>query len=203
MGNFRCRTHAFRGQPARCSGGASESRPGLVQVLSEDLVAQLKALVADGQTVTRCGCRHARDLISTLTAEAALRRLVLAAHPPDGGDGGAGRLRLPGDHRVRAAHTTVADIDLRPGDQVPDLPLTAPAERARRRVLRGHLGHITAASPGAIRPAGFDSAHDAGGEQPRRMPGLWRHRRRQCIRHIRSITRSSGKKGSSTFLTTL
>src|SRR5215472_13217729 len=100
---------------------------GLVQFFGDDLVAEPDALVADLRVTRRC---HRRDLVASLAAEAAPFSAVRITHLRDGGDGRAGRLARGGQDRVHAADALVADVYARPGDQLLDLLLVLPAERA-------------------------------------------------------------------------
>src|SRR5215472_5206788 len=98
-------------------------------LVADYLVAQVQALVADPRV---SGCCHGPDLVAALPAQAAPPVTGLVAHPPDRGDGRAGRRAGRGQHRADAVGTTVADAGIRPGDQLLDLLLVLPAERARQ-----------------------------------------------------------------------
>src|SRR2546421_956235 len=67
-----------------------------------------------------------------LPAEAALLVPVLSADMLNRGDGRANRPAGSGYHRVRATDAPVADVHARPRDQLLDLLLVLPAERARQ-----------------------------------------------------------------------
>jgi len=114
----------------------AESLRGRRRFFAHYLVAQLQALVADPLVTGRC---HGRDLIAALLAEAALLRPGLIAYLLDRGDGRAGRPPGFGYHRVHTAEAAVADVRVRPGDQLLDLLLCLPAERARQKGSR--IGH--------------------------------------------------------------
>ncbi len=98
--------------------------------------------------------------MAALLAKAALFCLGLIACLLDRGDRRAGRPAGFGYHRVHAAQATIADIHVRPGDQLLDLLLILSAERARQKVSRiGHsplyssssiCGHKTTAAGGPL-----------------------------------------------------
>ncbi len=77
--------------------------------------------------------------MAVLLAKVALFCPGLIAYLLDRGDGRAGRPAGFGYHRVHAAQATIADIHVRPGDQLLDLLLILSAERARQKVSR--IGH--------------------------------------------------------------
>src|SRR6266568_9398756 len=77
--------------------------------------------------------------MAALLAKAALFCLGLIACLLDRGDRRAGRPAGFGYHRVHAAQATIADIHVRPGDQLLELLLILSAERARQKVSR--IGH--------------------------------------------------------------
>jgi len=110
--------------------------PLTAKFLIQYLVAQFQALVADPRVSGRC---HGRDLMAGLPAEAALFCPGLITYLLNRGDGRANRPAGFGYHRVRAADASVADIRVRPRDQLLDLLLALPAERARQKVSR--IGH--------------------------------------------------------------
>src|SRR5260370_4848284 len=128
--------------------GASGSWRRYWRFLIDYLVAQFQALVADPRVTGRC---HGRDLMAVLPAEAALFCPGLIAYPLDRGDGRAGGPAGLGYHRVRAAYALVADVRARPGDQLLDLLLALPAERARQKVSR--IGHPPTVPGPRHRPA--------------------------------------------------
>ena len=123
------------GRPAVLHGLSvrlNRSPPRYGRFFAYYLLAQLQALVADDPPITsRC---HGRDLVTVLPAEAALFCLGVITYLLDRGYGRAGRLAVPGYHHVRVAHTTVTDKHAGPGDQLRDLLLALPAERARQKV---------------------------------------------------------------------
>lgn len=110
------------------------------------LVAQADALDADPHII---GPRHGLDMLAALSAEAAAFVTSLVIHLPDCGYGSACRLAGRGQHRMDAVNTTVADIAMRPDDQLLDLLLVLPAERARKQVTEaGPAAAPASASPG-------------------------------------------------------
>jgi pimeloyl-ACP methyl ester carboxylesterase len=120
-------------RPAAASPGSLVSTLGVRRRhpffhLTDYLVAQLQALVAHPRRTGRC---HGRDPVAGLPAEAALSGPGLIPHLLDPGDRRAGCSAGCGKYRVHAGHATVADVRARPGDQLLDLLLIFPAERAR------------------------------------------------------------------------
>jgi hypothetical protein len=97
------------------------------------LVAKFQALVTDPHITGRC---HSRDLLAALAAEAALFCRGVSTHLLDRSNGSAGRPPGFRYHRLRAAHTTVADVPALPGDQLLYLLLAPPAERARQKLSK-------------------------------------------------------------------
>ena len=141
----------------------TRSGDGLVELLGEDLVAELQTVFADKHVTARS---KPVQLVSALAAEAAALARVVGRDRYQGGLRSPGRLSLR-YHPPAEVDAAFANVDARPGDQPARLQLSAAAERAGALLAR-----VAAFTPAATAAGPFDDlVHTLVAQAERR--GVW------------------------------